>query len=94
MNGTSYREYHYGIGWDDLVSVDPLGNEVVLHYGRHWNFLCRVKLDGQLPIDLPEVDGTHDTLVLEDGTEYEFSVQMSKRDRGGVETVSFYCIAN
>ena len=83
VNGTLYKEYHYGIGWDDLIGTDLFGNEVVTSYGKHWNFLCRVTLQDILEGGF-DADGIRDEFFLGDNrTIYDFSMNLTLQYANG-----------
>jgi len=82
VNGTLYKEYHFGIGWDDLIGTDLFGNQVVTSYGKHWNFYCRVKLQDILEGGF-DADGDREVYDESDETSYEFSIKLNLQYANG-----------
>ena len=82
VNGTLYKEYHFGIGWDDLIGTDLFGSQVVTSYGKHWNFICRVKLQDILEGGF-DSDGNRPTLDVVSETQYDFSMKLNLQYANG-----------
>jgi len=82
VNGTLYKEYHFGIGWDDLIRTDLFGNQVVRSYGKHWNFFCRVKLQDILEGGF-DSGGNRTTENITSETEYDFLMKLNLQYENG-----------
>jgi len=58
INGKMFDLWTFAVGFDDLWDTDPLGNEVIKRYGRHWTYQCAVQLEDYKTIDPLNVDGS------------------------------------
>lgn len=45
INGKMFDLWTFAVGFDDLWDTDPVGNEVIKRYGRHWVYQCAVLLE-------------------------------------------------
>ena len=79
MDDQYFDEWSFTVGYDDLTDIDPLGNEVVLRYGKHWNLQCRVMLEDTLTVN-PLVDGIHVEEVHTESTTLPFKLSIFSDD--------------
>ena len=89
MNGQPHDRWKFLIGYDDFYDTDPLGNDVIFRYGKHWNLECLVKLEQTVSI-LPQVDGTRsDTESFIETTNLPFSLNIYKDDTFQTVTIRY-----
>ena len=63
--------------------TDLFGSQVVTSYGKHWNFICRVKLQDIIEGGF-DSNGNHATVApLTSATSYEFSMTLNLQYANG-----------
>jgi len=79
-NGTKWETFEFAVGFDDLVDVDPLGNQIVKRYGKYWNLGCRVKITDTLGANITDASGESVTTSPEsEETELSFSLKAYRK---------------